>query len=381
MFKIEIDGKELKKIIEKALCNMNRKSYIPVFTKIILRNENNTLSAITSKETGYLEVKTDNYNGFSEGEIAVDEVDAKVLTKMTGTVELNEMEKNIKIKNGKRIISLSKYNIVDSFKEPADDYIPKMKMKESDFAETIFNLDVFTSHDDSNKLMCCFHFNLSDSRIEALDGYRIGMRQIKDTEKLGSGNFVINNGIVSDLKKTLDEKSSDNVIIFVGEKYIKVSGNKFTYYTENIKGEYFKVNKMIETDATTECEVNVEEMMRVVKYYTENVISKNVRKPVIFNFTNGKIATYSCNERLEVADEIDNNNFIGKNLTIGLNPYFILDALKIINVDNVKLELTKSTAPMFIKTKEYSFLLLPVNLKSTDILERMEEYYKRVDAA
>ena len=85
MLNITVDGKELKGIIEKALCNMDKKSYVSILTKIILQSENGKLAAITSKISEYLEVRTDNYISKSDGKIAIAEEDLKVLLKMTVT--------------------------------------------------------------------------------------------------------------------------------------------------------------------------------------------------------------------------------------------------------------------------------------------------------
>ena len=78
---------------------------------------------------------------------------------------------------------------------------------------------------------------------------------------------------------------------------------------------------------------------------------------------------------MEVADEIENSNFYGKDITIGFNPYYILDTLKIADSDDVKLELINPKACMMIKAETYSFLVLPINMAVDGFIDRMEKYY------
>ena len=53
----------------------------------------------------------------------------------------------------------------------------------------------------------------------------------------------------------------------------------------------------------------------------------------------------------------------GMDLMIGFNPYFLLDALKVIDDESVNLYMTNPKAPCFIRDDEgkYIYLILPVN--------------------
>jgi DNA polymerase-3 subunit beta len=275
MLKITVEGKELKGIIEKALCNMDKKAALPILTKVILSDDGNKLTAYTSNLEGYLQVSTSKY--ISEGtpaSVGIDEEDLKVLLKMTGDVVISETENNIMIKNGKKNISLMKYDIVDFPKFPEDIYIDSLKYSEGEFLETINNLVTFTSENENNKIMQCIHFNLTDNRIEALDGFRIGMKTIQDSEKLiNDGKILVYNSIVSDLKKTLDKKSQSVIVLSQSSKYIKVVGNDFSYIQRRVDGEYFKVGNMLTDDYRLSFKASTIDMFSHIKYYADNVIA------------------------------------------------------------------------------------------------------------
>lgn len=379
MLKIAINGKELKEIIEKAVCNMLKKSALPILEKVVLQSENGNLSVITSKLSEYLKVSTENYTCTSDGKIAIDKEDLKVLLKMTDKVEIIETEKNIIVKTGKKTISLMKHNVTDFPNEPDGDFIVRIRMKESEFVETINNLAIFTDKCEDNKIMQCLHFNLSDNRVEALDGYRIGMKRIDDVERVGTGNFLLHNTIVSDLKKTLDKKSNSNIVISIGDKFNRVSGKNFTYYTINVDGRYFEVNKMLTNDFKTIHKVGKNTILNCIKYYTDNVIARDTKKPIIFNISNKKIITYGRNERFEVSDEVEIKDFAGNNFAIAFNPYYLLDALKISNIETIIMRYNGSKMPLFIDADKYLFCVLPVN--NVGEFDAMERYLDKVKAA
>ena len=67
----------------------------------------------------------------------------------------------------------------------------------------------------------------------------------------------------------------------------------------------------------------------------------------------------SMNDEIEIAKE-------GKDLLIGFNPKFLIDALRVIDDEEVTLYLMNAKAPCFIKDEEesYIYLILPVNFNA-----------------
>lgn len=377
--KIRIDGKELKGIIEKAVCNINKKAGSPILHKVVLIDNGNDLKAYTTDMEGYLEVSTSNYESMESGIIGIDEEDLKVLLKMNGDVIITEIEDNILVQNGKKSISLCKYDISEFPDIPEATYADVLQFSENEFQETINNLNTFTSDNENNKMMQAIHFNINDSRVEALDGHRIGLKTIKDEEKIvDDGKICIHNMIVSDLKKTLDKKSKEPIIISTSDKYIKVSGKEFTYIQKRLEGEYFRVNQMLTSDYDFSFKVDTQEMLSHTKYYTDNVIGKDDHKPVIFNIS-ADITTYGKNARFEVSDTLEIKEHSGKDITIAFDPYFVVDALKVADADEVVITGINPKAPIFITGNKYSFLVLPVNIKP-ETIDTMEKYLSKVKA-
>ena len=58
----------------------------------------------------------------------------------------------------------------------------------------------------------------------------------------------------------------------------------------------------------------------------------------------------------------------GKDIMIGFNPKFLIDALKVIDDELIDIYLVNSKAPCFIKNEEesYIYLILPINFNTVE---------------
>ena len=67
----------------------------------------------------------------------------------------------------------------------------------------------------------------------------------------------------------------------------------------------------------------------------------------------------SMNEEVDITKE-------GKDILIGFNPRFLIDALKVIDEEEITMYMINPKAPCFIRDKEgtYIYLILPVNINS-----------------
>ena len=91
-------------------------------------------------------------------------------------------------------------------------------------------------------------------------------------------------------------------------------------------------------------------------------IRESERKPIIINVTDGSMemkiqsAMGSMNEDIDISKE-------GRDIMIGFNPKFILDALRVIDDEEITMYLVNPKAPFIIKNDEqsYIYLVLPIS--------------------
>ncbi len=95
------------------------------------------------------------------------------------------------------------------------------------------------------------------------------------------------------------------------------------------------------------------------------LVKEGDKKPIIMNITDGnmelRINSFigSMNEDIDIDKD-------GKDIMIGFNPKFFIDALRVIDEEEVNLYMVNPKAPCFIKDDEgkFIYLILPVNFNT-----------------
>ena len=118
---------------------------------------------------------------------------------------------------------------------------------------------------------------------------------------------------------------------------------------------------MLSNDYETKVTINKKEFLNCIDRATL-LVKESEKKPIIVNITDSDLelkinsSIGSMNEEIDIRKE-------GKDILIGFNPKFLIDALRVIDDEEVDIYLFNPKAPCFIRDKEenYVYLILPVN--------------------
>ena len=265
----------------------------------------------------------------------------------------------------------AKFNIVG---KSGDDfsYIPYIERNEpiamSQFTlkevirQTIFSI----ADNDNNKLMTgeLFEIEENDLKVVSLDGHRISIRNIELKNNYSHKKVVVPGKTLQEVSKILPGSAEDEVSIFLTDNHIVFEFENTTVVSRLIEGEYFKFEQMLSSDYETKVKINKRELLDCIDRATL-LVKEGDKKPIIMNITDGtmelKINSFigSMNEDIDIAKE-------GKDILIGFNPKFFIDALRVIDEEEVTLYMVNPKAPCFIKDDEGTFiyLILPVNFNA-----------------
>ena len=387
MMKFTMNAKELKAMMEKGLAAIDKKVTLDSLKKLYMQvEEDGTVKIWGTDMDHFAEVRTNNVWNTSPGVIGIDIDDIKIISKMSGEVILEdistEKQQRINVKCGKKIVTIPRYANTDIFLPAMDDTETHiLSVAENWLLETIVNLSLFTAGTDVNKMMDVFNFNTKQKRIEALDGFRIGMRSLEnqniivetenpfDTVKLHVKCLPV-------FKKIMDKKSDSEVKVYQDQKFIRVEGKDFTYIIKRVDGQYFNIEQMLTNSRDFVFNVDREEMLNVMKYNADMV--KAEKKPTILHSENGKLYSFLRTSRYETFDEIEAKNLtMNDDLFIGFNSHYLVDVLSIVDSDKPVFRGSKRNAPMFIDGNEYSFLILPVNVNGGNDIESLKKQLDR----
>ena len=225
--------------------------------------------------------------------------------------------------------------------------------------QTIFS----TAPNDNNKMMTGELFEVSDNvlKVVGLDGHRIGIRNFKLEGRADDVKVVVPGKTLQEISKILSTDAENMVNVYFTNNHILFEFDNTTVVSRLIEGEYFKINQMLSSDYGTKVVINKKEFIDSIDR-ANLLIKEGEKKPIIINITDGSLevnvnsAIGTLNEDIDIEKE-------GKDLMIGFNPKFLLDALRVIDDETVDIYLVNPKAPCFIRDKEqsYIYLILPVN--------------------
>lgn len=228
--------------------------------------------------------------------------------------------------------------------------------------QTIFSI----AANENNKLMTgeLFEVNENELKVVSLDGHRISIRNIQLNDNYGHKKVVVPGKTLTEISRILSGDKDKEVLIFFASNHILFEFDDTMVVSRLIEGEYFKINQMLSSDYDTKIALNKKELLDCIER-SALLIRESDKKPIIIRIGDEEmeLAISSAIGSLKENIAVDKK---GKDIVIGFNPRFLIDALRVIDDEEVSLYMINSKAPCFIRDDEqnYIYLILPVNIDS-----------------
>ena len=220
--------------------------------------------------------------------------------------------------------------------------------------QTLFSIAM----DDNNRLMTGELFE----KIVSLDGHRISIRRMPLKREYSDKKIVVPGKTLSEISKILSGEVDEQVSIYFTKNHILFEFNQTMVVSRLIEGEYFRIDQMLSSDYDTKVSINKKEFLDCIDRATL-LVREGDKKPIVIEITDDRMelrinsSMGSMNEEIDIVKD-------GKDIVIGFNPKFLIDALKVIDDETIHMYLMNPKAPCFIRDDEetYTYLILPVNI-------------------
>ena len=198
-------------------------------------------------------------------------------------------------------------------------------------------------------------------KVVSLDGHRISIRNTFLKNAYDYKKVIVPGKTLNEISKILSGDADKDVSIYFTDKHIIFEFDQTIVVSRLIEGEYFKVDQMISSDYETKVKINKKELLNCIDRATL-MVKEGDKKPIIIDINDDSMELRinstigSMNEKIDIRKE-------GKDLMIGFNPKFMIDALKVIDDEEIEMFMVNPKAPCFIKDEKdtYLYLILPVN--------------------
>lgn len=226
--------------------------------------------------------------------------------------------------------------------------------------QTIFSI----AANENNKLMTgeLFEIRNGELKVVSLDGHRISIRKLLLKDSTLEKKVIVPGKTLIEISKILSGEVEDMVHIYFTENHIIFDFDQTTMVSRLIEGEYFKIDQMLTGDYETRMTINKKEFLNCIDRATL-LVREGDKKPIVIQIGDETLEL-KINTPLGSMDEQIDIQKEGKDILIGFNPKFLMDALKVIDDETINIYLVNAKAPCVIKDESYLYLILPVNFNS-----------------
>lgn len=262
----------------------------------------------------------------------------------------------------------AKFNIIGKSGEDFS-YLPNIE-KQNSIMMTQFTLKEIirqtlfcTADNDNNMMMTGELFDVSDDKLKviALDGHRIAIRNVTMKNSYPNNKVVVPGKTLNEMIKILPGDTDKDVDIYFTSNHIVFNFDETTVVSRLIEGDYFNIDQMLSSDYETKVQINKQSLLSCIDRATL-LVKEGDKKPIIMNITDNNLELM-INSTIGSMDENISIEKNGKDLMIGFNPKFMIDALRVIDDEIITIYLVNSKAPCYIKDNDgnYNYMVLPVN--------------------
>lgn len=239
------------------------------------------------------------------------------------------------------------------------------KMLKDLIKKTIFAISL----DENRPVFTGSLFEYKENRLNVVtvDGFRLALRKavIKDASEDFSA--IVPGKYQNEIVKNLPD-SDEIVKIGISKNQALFELPNCTIVTRLLEGEFLNYNNVIPKEKETRIRVNKNSLQGAIErasIFSITASEKEKKYPIKMYVTLGSLII-SCTSQIGDAKEEVLVKTEGKELEIGFNPKYMLDALKNIDEEEIFLDFGSNISPCIIRSTvddKYSYMVLPVRLK------------------
>ncbi len=343
------------------------KTSMPILEGILLSAEQGKLNLISyNLEMGMK--KTLYCNCSKEGDIVIPaRLLSEILRKMDGIqVEFETDEKlNCHIKCGEATFDIMGMAATDFPEMPSVIENDTLKIDAKIMSEMIKRTIFAAATNEGVKpILTGINFSVTDSVLQlvGIDGYRLAIRKekvndIKDIE------FTVSNKAVAEVLKLIDEES-EIVEINVGKRLISFTVEGYTFISRLIEGEFVNYRKTLPEGYTQRVTMNTRELIQIIERVSL-LISESFSTPIRCYFNELNVV-FTCATTMGRATETFQTKLEGEKFEIGINSRYLLDALRVIETEQIQILFNGTKAGILILPpdgEDFQYMIMPMLLK------------------
>ena len=303
-----------------------------------------------------------------KGEVAIEaKIFNEIVRRLNGdTVTIQTGENNaVEITSGSSQFKLMGFGGEEFPVLPEVEQEKVYRMKQADLRDMIRQTIFSIAQDDSKPVLTGELFEMRKDAIHvvSVDGYRISFRKNHLSENSGETDIIVPGKTLVELVKILSQEEDDEVTVYVTDKHILFDVGTAVMISRLVEGDFIRYAQSFSEDYKIKVEIVRSELIQALE--RASLISRDSRKtPVRLLIRAGGIEI-SARSDMGTAHEEVMAEVEGDELSIAFNPRYLIEALRSVEDEKVKIHFTASLSPctiLPIEGDDFKYLILPLRM-------------------
>ena len=274
----------------------------------------------------------------------------------------NQMQ--VSIESGSSVFSIKGMSADGYPKIPIVADAEKITLPQGLFKDMIRQTIFAVSTDESRPTLNGCFFNCDGFSIEmvAIDGFRLALRKQLLGQDLPVMKFIIPGKALHEAGRILGGKDTE-VVVYSSTNHILFDTGKVRIVSRLIQGEYMNYRAILPKTSNTTLLVAPNAMLDAIERASLIILSEDRRCPVQLSMPNDETLVISASTELGTLREEIPVNITGEKIDIDFNPRYFIDALRVIDKEEISIIFNGSNGPCVLKPTEgedFSYLVLPL---------------------
>lgn len=271
---------------------------------------------------------------------------------------------SVQIECGNTHFSIKGMRAEDYPKIPVVEETRKITLRQQLLKEMIHQTIFAVSTDESRPILngCFFRSEGKTIEMVAIDGFRLALRKCDQDEELPAMKFIIPGKALNEVGRILGT-SDATVDVYPSNNNILFDTGKNKIVSRLITGDYMNYKGIIPQTAETTVTVSPKAMMEAIERASLVITTEEKRYPVRLTMTDDDTMIVSANTEIGTVREEISVVMTGNRIDIDFNPKYFMDALKVIDEDEISIVFNGSMGPCVLKpldSNEFAYLVLPL---------------------
>lgn len=344
----------------------------PAYDGILLSAKEKVLTLTTNDSEIGMECNLENITIEEEGKVLIDcKMFCDIIRKLPNeTIIIHVNENNLLVIECEgSIYKLSTLNQAEFLPLPTINVDKSIKVSSKVLKDAIKKTSFAISTEENRPVFTGELFEVKENKLNivAVDGFRLALRKVMTIEASEDFSAIIPGKYLSEIVKNIQD-TEDSLKIGISKNQALFELPTCTIVTRILDGEFLNYNNVIPKDRETRIRVNKTSLQNAIErasIFSITASEKEKKYPIKMYITLGS-AIISCSSQVGDAKEEVITTTEGKELEIGFNPKYMVDALKAIDEEEVYLDFGSNISPCIMRSTvddKYTYMVLPIRLK------------------